>query len=561
LFIVPIMATTMETPTLPTIPPAKKPRRVLRVLLWSLGALLLLGVAGAVGAVVYVKGSFPKSHLASAKQALGRVQVEGKSTKLTSVRATDANGKTVPIRVTAKGWIWPKGILAPGEKLHIAIVVERPSWARRIVGAEEHESIDVVTPTAHLKTHWIQTRHGKPVQVRFDAPVRVVIVSRGDKTAKQTLASPKRIVSLPRSLTSSDTGSIRVSSAARTWETPSAPIRVTWFPTGHPLAAVLQPALGKSLLPTQKLVLRFSRPVESVLAGATPTLTPAVAGQWKTIDDHTVTFEPSDAGFALGHTISVQLPRKATVRTNQGLVDRSVLSWHVPDASQDRLEQLLAQFGYMPLVFRSKEKVAADPDAQLTAAVAPPTGQWSWRWKKTPLSLQKLWIAGEPNKIDQGALMQFQNDHGLTPDGVATPETWAAMLSDAAAGKTRPAHYAYVDVSQTVPEVMKLWINGKVRVKGAANTGISSAPTENGTWPVYSHIAVGTMSGLNPDGTPYHDPGIPWISYFHGGDALHAFPRGSYGTPQSLGCVELELDTAKQIWPSTPIGTLVTVRV
>jgi lipoprotein-anchoring transpeptidase ErfK/SrfK len=76
---------------------------------------------------------------------------------------------------------------------------------------------------------------------------------------------------------------------------------------------------------------------------------------------------------------------------------------------------------------------------------------------------------------------------------------------------------------------------------------------------VYSHIAVGTMSGTNPDGTKYHDPGIPWISYFHGGDALHAFPRGSYGSPQSLGCVELQLDVAKQIWPSTPIGTLVTV--
>ena len=523
-----------------------------------LGVLALL-VAGAVGAAAYVRSAYPSSRLVSAPQALARFTVAGWGTKLVSVSATDSHGKPVPIRRTAKGWVWPRGTLHPGETLHISLVAKRPSWAARIVGSEEHRELTVVTPSAHVKTHWIQTRTGNPVQVRFDTPVRVVVVRRGDKVAKQTLATPRRVVSLPRSLTSTETGSIRVSSAARTWETESSPVRVTWFPTGHPLAAVLQPALGKTLLPVQPLVLRFSRPVESVLAGATPLLTPNVPGQWRTIDDHTVTFEPT-TGFALGHTISVELPRPATVRTKQGLVDRSVLSWHVPDASQARLEQLLAQFGYMPLTFVSKTTVPKDADAQLTAAALPPDGHWSWRWKKTPLSLQKLWTPGVPNKIDQGALMQFQNDHGLTPDGIATPDTWNALLADATSGKTRPAAYSYVQVSQTVPETMRLWRNGHWTVKGAANTGIASAPTENGTWPVYSHIAVGTMSGFNPDGTPYHDPGIPWISYFHGGDALHAFPRGSYGTPQSLGCVELQLDTAKQIWPLTPIGTLVTVQ-
>jgi lipoprotein-anchoring transpeptidase ErfK/SrfK len=67
------------------------------------------------------------------------------------------------------------------------------------------------------------------------------------------------------------------------------------------------------------------------------------------------------------------------------------------------------------------------------------------------------------------------------------------------------------------------------------------------------------MSGTNPDGTHYHDPGIRWISYFHHGEALHSFNRASFGTPQSLGCVELPLATAAQVWPYTPIGTLVTI--
>jgi hypothetical protein len=68
------------------------------------------------------------------------------------------------------------------------------------------------------------------------------------------------------------------------------------------------------------------------------------------------------------------------------------------------------------------------------------------------------------------------------------------------------------------------------------------------------------MSGMNPNGSHYSDPGIPWISYFNGGDALHGFIRYSYGYPQSLGCVEMPFASAATVWPHTPIGTLVTVR-
>ena len=35
--------------------------------------------------------------------------------------------------------------------------------------------------------------------------------------------------------------------------------------------------------------------------------------------------------------------------------------------------------------------------------------------------------------------------------------------------------------------------------------------------------------------------------------------RASFGTPQSLGCVELPGASAEKVWPYTPIGTLVTI--
>jgi hypothetical protein len=67
------------------------------------------------------------------------------------------------------------------------------------------------------------------------------------------------------------------------------------------------------------------------------------------------------------------------------------------------------------------------------------------------------------------------------------------------------------------------------------------------------------MKGTNPDGSTYDDPNVPYASYFLGGDALHGFIRSTYGWPQSNGCVEMSYDNASQVWPLTPIGTLVTV--
>jgi lipoprotein-anchoring transpeptidase ErfK/SrfK len=92
----------------------------------------------------------------------------------------------------------------------------------------------------------------------------------------------------------------------------------------------------------------------------------------------------------------------------------------------------------------------------------------------------------------------------------------------------------------------------------AANTGISDAPTVDGTYPVYLKYVFSYMKGNNPDGTPYDDP-VWYASYFNGGDAVHEFDRASYGFNQSLGCVEIPMDEAKQAYPYLTYGSLVTV--
>jgi peptidoglycan hydrolase-like protein with peptidoglycan-binding domain len=232
----------------------------------------------------------------------------------------------------------------------------------------------------------------------------------------------------------------------------------------------------------------------------------------------------------------------------------------VAPASFLRLEQLLAQEGYLPLDWTpAGEAVEPTMRRELAAAVDPPPGRFEWRYPSTPPELQALWKTGEPNTIVRGAVMMFQHDHRLTVDAIAGPKVWAAAISDAVAGKRRSGGYSYVYVHREVPQLLTLWHNGKVVLTSPGNTGVPAAPTALGTWPVFEHIPVGRMRGTNPDGTHYDDPGIRWISYFHGGEALHAFNRASFGTPQSLGCVELPLAAAARVWPYTPIGTLVTI--
>jgi hypothetical protein len=283
-----------------------------------------------------------------------------------------------------------------------------------------------------------------------------------------------------------------------------------------------------------------------VLGSTLPRLEPAVPGRWSQVDSHTLTFQPAGLGLGLGGTVWVRLPGRS-------------VAWRVAPGSTLRLQELLARLGYLPVSWQQTDAKAATPASEVAAAGSAPRGTFSWRYPQTPGSLRALWKPGSWNVVTQGAVMRFENVHGMATDGVAGPQVWRALMHDDLAGRRSTAGYNYVFVHETVPQSLSLWHDGRVILTSPGNTGIPQSPTAPGTWPVFEHIPVGTMSGTNPDGSHYHDPGIRWISYFHGGDALHEFPRASFGTPQSLGCVELPEAAAAQIWPYTPIGTLVTI--
>lgn len=114
-------------------------------------------------------------------------------------------------------------------------------------------------------------------------------------------------------------------------------------------------------------------------------------------------------------------------------------------------------------------------------------------------------------------------------------------------------------VSLVYPETVTLWRNGEVAFQTYCNTGVPGAGTPVGLYRIRAKLPKDNMRGHELDGRPYNDPGVPWVMYFHGGDALHGFERSGFGWPQSLGCVELPIPAAAELYQQVYVGTRVLV--
>ena len=119
--------------------------------------------------------------------------------------------------------------------------------------------------------------------------------------------------------------------------------------------------------------------------------------------------------------VRLDLPRNVAVAgpSGAGLRTTRQIGWTVPPGSTLRLQQLLAQAGYLPLDWTpAGAPVPRTPQAELQAAVDPPKGHFSWRYPNTPHELQALWSEGSSNEITRGAVMMFQDTHKLAVDAI-----------------------------------------------------------------------------------------------------------------------------------------------
>jgi lipoprotein-anchoring transpeptidase ErfK/SrfK len=325
--------------------------------------------------------------------------------------------------------------------------------------------------------------------------------------------------------------------------TPAPPTRLTGLPSG----AIVNG--------TARLVVRLSG--APAADSPAPMLTPAVAGRWTASGD-SETFTPASTLEPCStYTLTVWAGTDALGHPPLGRSHRETLRVACP--SLRGLQQALARLRYLPYTIDGAHgrNSGAKPESRASAAryaFDPPAARLVADAHDAPGLAY-----GSLDPTTRGALMVYQTDHGLPATGDPDGSTWASLLAAETLGHGDRTPYTFVTVSESEPETLQVHVGNSVAISTPANTGVAGAETQLGTFPIYARYVSTTMSGTNPDGSTYSDPGVPWVNYFNGGDAVHGFPRASYGFPQSNGCVELPIGTAAQVYPLLSIGDLVIV--
>jgi hypothetical protein len=305
-----------------------------------------------------------------------------------------------------------------------------------------------------------------------------------------------------------------------------------------------------------EFTVHFSAPLAPSSKPPALKLAPALAGTWSQPSTTSLRFTPASA-YLPGTVVHLTVPAGIKAADGAVLTRAVTLTYRVGQPSSARLTQLLADLRYLPVHFVSRQDPRAGaPDAQLRALYSPPSGRFVFGhgW---PAHLHWLW-AVENSVVLRGALMHFEAQHGLAMDGVAGTRVWSALVYARTHWQLNRAGYSYAIASEASPESLTVYHNGHVVLRTPANTGISGASTAQGTFPVYERLRSQVMRGTNPDGSHYADF-VQWVAYFNGGDAVHYMPRSGYGSPQSLGCIELPYSAAERAWGYLAYGTLVSV--
>src|SRR5580700_1672210 len=538
--------------------------------IFGAAAVLIVGIGVALVALL----GRPTVSVSSG-EALVQVSLGGVGTEVTAIRAT-SDSRPLALADQSTGFV-PVTALPQGRTVRVRVTAAPPSWLRWLLGSGVSTSATLRAPSAAPSAQVAVAAHPTRVTLGFDRPVSIIDYrAAGDPVRVIRLAQPSTTVELAVPEHQSG-GAFQVSAAAWPWERLAASTTVDWLEApqdGIPVAAA-NPAPGSANAGLDSpITLTFDEPVARALGAARPRVSPATAGTWTEPDADTLVFSPRGLGFGPGAAVSLSFDRPVTVvgGTPAGAVlVASSESYHfaVTQASVLRLQQILAQLHYLPLNFTPAPGVRLPTTlaGEVATLGSPLKGSFSWRWQSTPASLQDQWQPGSPTALIKGALMAFMSATESSYNGYAADDetvsqladaSWQKLLSAAAANKADPEPYSYVHVSKNLPETLTLWENGRTALTSLTNTGIPGEPTALGTYPIYVRYTVNTMSGTNPDGSTYNDI-VYWINYFNGGDAVHAFPRGSYGFPQSLGCVELPAGAAEVAFHHLAIGDLVTV--
>ena len=123
--------------------------------------------------------------------------------------------------------------------------------------------------------------------------------------------------------------------------------------------------------------------------------------------------------------------------------------------------------------------------------------------------------------------------------------------------RTRPNKLIDVDLTR---QRITLFENDAPVFTALTSTGVRGAETPVGLFMIDYKMPATRMKGVNPDGSRYDIPNVPWVMSFLGDYTIHGAPwRSRFGFPQSNGCVSLDTAVARQVYDWTPVGTPVNI--
>ena len=421
--------------------------RLGRRLLVLLCVLLVLAL-GLAAAVTWRSGVT----LAGDSVALARVEVQPLGGSLVSATAYGPDGVRVPLSIS-RSRLLPRRLLAPGETVTVVVTVRRPGWLAWALGHRKIERLKLRTPTPRLIGQWLTVPRHAPVQLHFAEPVTRVSYRIGQRSmwlwpqaAVSSRSGSRRLPARPRSRVPYGAGS--------GWAIRSA---VSWFPvSSQPVVLVSPPAGGRSL--------RCSDPADvfaaaergdrrddaaaldrrSWAAGARPTATRCSSRR-------------ADSAFRLPLRCGSSF--RARPRRRERELDRSA----GPDARLDvaganflRLQQLLAELGYLPLSW------SPTGDPVRTAAARRDRAARHSAGRALQLALPEH-AARAATALDSRAA---EHDHPRGRDDVRARQrpgrrrhrrrtaSGARCSATRVAGKRRTAGYSYVYVHRDVPQLL-----------------------------------------------------------------------------------------------------------
>ena len=191
-------------------------------------------------------------------------------------------------------------------------------------------------------------------------------------------------------------GHLRSAQADTNSTAPPTPLSVTSMtPTGTGVAA------GSTIAVRFSTALAPNSPL--------PTLNPTVPGSSAVLSPSVLQYQavgPLDPGST--ETLTVPGGSGGVTGSQRQHLDRTVTSqFTVALGSTLRLQQLLAELGYLQLTFTTDSPVTSP-----TQLGNDQVGTLTWRWTNEPVQLTSLWTPGANNVITQGAVMNFESQNG-----------------------------------------------------------------------------------------------------------------------------------------------------